>query len=56
MKRKKLTINKLADFAGIGRGSMSEILSASRSPTVRTLSKIAAALEVDVRDLLPPSK
>lgn len=56
MKRKKLSANKLADFAGIGRGSLSEILNGSRSPTVRTLAKLAAALEVEVRDLLPAGK
>ena len=54
MKRKKWSVNQLADFAGMGRGHMSEIVRAKKSPTVRTLAKIAAALEVSVRDLLPP--
>jgi transcriptional regulator with XRE-family HTH domain len=56
MKRKDMTVNKLADFAGLGRGSMSEILRGKRSPTVKTLAKIAAALDVEVRDLMPSGK
>lgn len=48
---RKLSANKLADFADVGRGYLSDVLAGHKSPTVRTLVKIAAALEVDVRDL-----
>lgn len=53
-KRKKWSHNQLADFAGVGRGYLSEMMRGKKSPTVRMLAKIAAALEVSVRDLLPP--
>jgi transcriptional regulator with XRE-family HTH domain len=53
-KKRGLSMNLLADFAGIGRGSLSDILSCRVSPTLRTLGKVAAALDVEVRDLLAP--
>ena len=56
MKRKKMSVNKLADFAGIGRGYLSELLRSKKAPTVKTLAKIAAALDVDLRDLIPSTK
>jgi DNA-binding phage protein len=55
-KRKGWSVNQVADFSGLGRGSLSEIMRARRSPTLRTLRKIADALDVDVRDLVPASK
>lgn len=51
MSEKDLSVNRLADFSGIGRGRMSELLAGKSSPTVRTLGRIAEALDVDVRDL-----
>jgi transcriptional regulator with XRE-family HTH domain len=48
-----LTINRLADFAGMSRGYLSKLLRGEQSPTVRSLERIAAALEVEVRDLFP---
>jgi transcriptional regulator with XRE-family HTH domain len=53
--RQNLSFNKLADFAGISRRQLSRVLSCEQSPTIATLEKIAAALDVGVRDLLPPS-
>lgn len=51
MRAKGFSVNRLADFSGIGRGRMSEILAAKSSPTVRTLARIADALEVSVAEL-----
>lgn len=51
MRAKGLSVNRLADFSGIGRGRMSEILACKSSPTVRTLGRIADALDVAVADL-----
>ncbi len=48
---KSLSVNRLADFSGVGRGRMSEILGAKSSPTVRTLERVADALGVSIRDL-----
>lgn len=50
-RRKKMTAMRLADFAGIARGYLSDVLAGKKSPTVRTLVKLAAALDVEVRDL-----
>jgi XRE family transcriptional regulator, master regulator for biofilm formation len=55
-KRKGWTITSVADFAGVSRGQMSYISRATRSPTVRTLRKIAKALDLETRDLIPPEK
>jgi DNA-binding XRE family transcriptional regulator len=46
-------LNALADKAGIGRGYLSQIENGSRSGTVATLRKLAAALAVDLDDLTP---
>jgi transcriptional regulator with XRE-family HTH domain len=51
MAAKGLSVNRLADFSGVGRGRMSELLAGKSSPTVRTLGRIADALDVSVRDL-----
>lgn len=51
MAAKKLSVNMLADFSGIGRGRLSEILRGRSSPTLRTVAKIAAALDTTVQDL-----
>ena len=40
------SINQLADFAGLGRGFVSELLRGQKVPTLRTVEKIADALEV----------
>lgn len=51
-RRKRWSCNQVADFAGVSRGYLSEVLSGRKSPSLRTLVKIAAALEVEVRDLV----
>lgn len=50
-RRKKWSANDLADFSSVGRGYLSEILSGKKSPTVRTLVKLAEALGVEIADL-----
>ena len=42
-----LSINRLADFAGLGRGYVSELLRGQKVPTLTTVEKIAAALEIE---------
>ena len=46
--------NHLADTAGVSRAQLSRLLTLQTSPTIGLLAKIAAALEVHTRDLLPP--
>lgn len=52
-RKKRWSANRLADFAGLGRGYLSEVLAGKKSPTLRTLGKLAGALEVPVSSLLP---
>ena len=51
-KRKGYSVNRLADFAGISRGHLSNVLRGQMSPTLRTLDRIAEALDVQAKDLL----
>ncbi len=51
-KGKGLSVNKLADFAGISRGYLSRLLRAEQSPTLDTLEKLADALDVEVKELV----
>ncbi len=46
------TVVQLADFSGVGRGRLYGILNAVGSPTVRTLKRLADALDVPVDSLL----
>ena len=50
-KRKALSINRLADAAGISRGYLSGVLRGVHSPSVQTVEKLAMALEVEVWQL-----
>ena len=50
-RKKRWSGNQVADFAGVSRGYLSEVLSGRKSPSLRTLVKLAAAFEVEVRDL-----
>jgi transcriptional regulator with XRE-family HTH domain len=52
MRKKHWSANQLADFAGVSRGYVSEVLAGKKSPTLRTLAKLAAGLDVSVRDLV----
>ncbi len=48
---KGLSINRLADFAGVSRGYLSRVLKGQQSPSVKTLAKLAEALGVSVGEL-----
>lgn len=50
-----MSLNRLADFAGISRSQLGRVLRCKQSPTAATLAKIAAALGVATRELLPPT-
>ncbi len=49
--RRGWTLTQLAGFSGLGTGYVSNFLARKKSPTVRTLLKIAKALDVRVADL-----
>lgn len=46
------SVNRLADFAGLGRGYVSEMMRGEKIPTLTTVEKIADALEADPCELL----
>jgi transcriptional regulator with XRE-family HTH domain len=50
-KQRGYSINRLAEFAGISGGYLSTVLRGQKSPTLRTIEKIADALEIDPFDL-----
>jgi transcriptional regulator with XRE-family HTH domain len=52
MQTRGLSVNKLADFAGLGRGTVSDVLRGKQSPSLATMQKIADALDIRLRDLL----
>lgn len=48
----ELSMNHLADLCALDQRSISRIEKGERSPTLRTLLKIADALELKISDLL----
>jgi transcriptional regulator with XRE-family HTH domain len=52
IRERRTTAEKLAYESGVSKGNLSDILRGKRSPTLRTLDKIAKNLGVEVRDLL----
>jgi len=53
-RRKGLSVNRLADFAGLSSSYLSAVLRGEKSPTLRTLDRVATALEIDPFVLLGP--
>ena len=51
-RRKRISIEHLADFAGLSSGTLWKLLAHQHNPTLRTLVKLANALECDPQDLL----
>jgi len=49
---RRLSMNRLADFAGVDRGNLSRIMSGKQSPTLRTLDSLAVALDVETAELV----
>lgn len=54
IKKKGYTVTSLANKIGMAQVSLSRIINGN--PTVDTLSKIANALDVDIRELFNPTK
>ena len=51
-KRKKITLQQLADLSGLTKGYLSKIERAKKAPPYSTLNKIAIALKVDAASLM----
>jgi transcriptional regulator with XRE-family HTH domain len=54
-KAKKIPTTHLADRSGISRAELFNILNGTKSPTVRLLIRVAAALEVDIVEFFRPN-
>jgi transcriptional regulator with XRE-family HTH domain len=54
IKKSGYSVTSLAEKIGMKQVSLSRIINGN--PTLETLEKIAAALDVDVRDLFQPTK
>ncbi len=50
--KRGMSINRLADFSGLSRGYLSELLRGKKTPTLDTVEQLAGALEVDAWRLL----
>jgi hypothetical protein len=53
--RRKIPVTHLPDRAAVGRSHFWNVIAGRSSPTLAWLARIAAALEVDVADLVAPS-
>lgn len=51
-KKKKMTLQQLADFTGLTKGYLSKIERSKKSPPYSTLNRVARALGVDVSYLI----
>jgi DNA-binding phage protein len=47
-------LNSLADFAGVSRAQMYNVLAGNSSPSLDWIAKVAAVLERDAWELLVP--
>lgn len=53
LKHKKMTQKVLAEKAGIGQATVSELINKKRhKPSITTVEKIAKAIDVSIEDLL----
>ncbi|APC41560.1 helix-turn-helix domain-containing protein [Clostridium estertheticum] len=51
-KEKNLSLRSLAQSAGISKSTLSDVENSNNNPSIKTLEKIAIALDVSVKDLL----
>lgn len=49
-----LSLQALADLSGVSRSMISQIESSATSPTLLVLQKLAASMDIDLRDLVQP--
>lgn len=52
-RKRKLTQERLAELAKVDPKSIIEIEAGKRNPTLKTISKIANALGIEVKDIFP---
>jgi transcriptional regulator with XRE-family HTH domain len=54
-KQKGLTVNKLANLAGISQSFLREIELGNKKPTIETLSLVCSALDISLKDFFDDS-
>jgi len=54
--QRNVPLSLLADFAGVSRAHFFDVLAGRKDPTLTWLAKVAAALGIDVSDLLTPAE
>jgi transcriptional regulator with XRE-family HTH domain len=54
-KQKGLTVNKLANLAGISQSFLREIELGNKKPTIETLSLVCNALDISLKDFFDDS-
>lgn len=54
-KRRTVTLNALADFAGVSRSQLYDVLAKRKAPSLDWIAKIAKALAVEPWKLLQPA-
>ena len=54
-RRRRMSLNKLADFAGVNRPHLLRVVAGKAEATVGWLAGVAGALQLDLRDLFDPA-
>lgn len=52
--RRLLTLRELAELSGVSAANLSRIENGKQEPEIRTVKTLAAALRIDVSELIPP--
>lgn len=55
-KRRRLSLNALADVAGVSRSQLFAVLNGTASPTTDWMHRVSLALEVEVWQLIKPTR
>jgi transcriptional regulator with XRE-family HTH domain len=55
-RQRRIPLSHVADRAGVSRTQLFDVLAGRKSPTLAWLVKLAAALDVDVAELLAVSR
>ncbi|MBI5495523.1 MAG: helix-turn-helix transcriptional regulator [Deltaproteobacteria bacterium] len=55
-RRRRVSLNALADFAGVSRAQLYDVLAGRKAASTDWLGKIAAALDLEAWELLKPAE
>ena len=54
-RERRIVLTHLPDLAGVGQSQFWNVLAGRKSPTLRWIGRVAAALEIDAGTLLAPA-